>query len=150
MAKGYIKKILISLAVIWGFSSIPEMITPVLALTAPSGHSQIIMLFQYWTAEKRKYLSRAACQLEGGWGQTTQWEKERAGILCSILDGKKRLITINSFYQHLITRVVLSHPVEGVPLRGSSSPTQFKPALERRACKHATRAPEGPSVPEGS
>jgi hypothetical protein len=126
MARPYDNETLTALAVIFALPSIPEMIAPACALAALLAHPDIITLFQQWGDEKRKFLSRADCQLEGGWGSTSQSEKEKAGVLRSILDGKKRLISINSFYEHLITRVILSHPVDGSSPKATATSTQFR------------------------
>jgi hypothetical protein len=117
------------------------MIAPACALAALRAHPDIKILFYQWKADPRKFLSRADCQLEGGWGATSQSEKEKVGVLRSILDGKKRLISVKSFYQHLITLLILSHPADGSRPKGTSTSTQFKPASERKEARKAARAP---------
>ncbi|HZZ23600.1 MAG TPA: hypothetical protein VFE60_13960 [Roseiarcus sp.] len=137
MTKENPNKTLTALAVIYALPSIEERIGPACALAAPAGHRDIVTLFRQWAGEKRKFLSRADCQLEGAWGATSQSEKEKAGILRSFLDGKKRLISVNSFYEHLITRVILSHPVDGSSPKGTATSTQFRAASERKEGRKA-------------
>jgi hypothetical protein len=53
-------------------------------------------------ADKRVSLSRNECQVEGGWGASSQRLKERSGALHRYLDGSSVRITAKSFYAHLI------------------------------------------------
>ena len=125
MARLHDPKILIAITVVFGLPSLEETIAGALALAAPAAHSDIIELFHQWSADRRKAMSRLDCQHEGGWGATTQCEKEKAGALRAFLDGKKRLITISSFYEHLITRLILSHPAGAPAPKGTATSTRF-------------------------
>jgi hypothetical protein len=127
MAKTYNHETLTALATVFALPSIEEMVEPACALAAPVAHRDIAGLFRQWEADRRKAISRRDCQREGNWGQTSQIEKERSGALRSLLDGKKRLISTASFYEHLITRVVLSHPVDASAPKGTQTSTRFKP-----------------------
>jgi hypothetical protein len=104
--------------------SIPALET-YLAQAAPEAHTEIATLYDKWLREKRKALARLDCQGEGNWGPTSQLEKEKSGVLFSYLDGKKRLISVNSFYAHLIDRVIRSHPVDGSTTRATATRTRF-------------------------
>jgi hypothetical protein len=104
--------------------SIPALET-YLVQAAPEAHSEIATLHNKWVSDNRKALSRLDCQHEGNWGPTSQAEKEKSGVLFSFLDGKKRLISVNSFYRHLIDRVIRSHPVDGSAPRATATRTRF-------------------------
>jgi hypothetical protein len=39
---------------------------------------------------------------EGGWKQTSQLQKEQNGLLRTVLDGARRRVTTESFYEHLL------------------------------------------------
>ena len=132
MAQAYDSKILTAIAVVFALPSLEEKIAGALALAAPEAHSDIREHFHLWGGDKRKALSRADCMFEGSWGQTSQIEKEKSGALRSFLDGKKRLISTSSFYEHLIARLILSHPADGPAPRGTATSTRFKPR-ERRS-----------------
>jgi hypothetical protein len=104
--------------------SIPALQT-YLDQAALVAHPEIATLHDKWTNDERKALSRLNCQHEGNWGPTSQAEKEKSGVLFSFLDGKKRLISVNSFYAHLIDRVIRSHPADGSALRATATRTRF-------------------------
>jgi hypothetical protein len=53
-------------------------------------------------ADRRVSLSRQECMAEGGWGATSQIEKEAKGPLRRYLDGSRVRITSQSFYEHLL------------------------------------------------
>jgi hypothetical protein len=125
MAKLHDPKTLAAIATVFTLSSFEEMIPAALILAAFIIHPDIRELFRLWAADPRKALSRAQCMHEGGWKDSTQVEKERNGDLHAFLDGKKRLITTPSFYQHLITRLILSHPVDAPAPRGTATSTRF-------------------------
>jgi hypothetical protein len=77
-------------------------------------------------------------------GATSQIEKEKSAALRSFLDGKKRLISASSFYEHLITRLILSHPVDASAPKGTQTSTRFKPRsqdLEKMRNSEAGRRP---------
>jgi hypothetical protein len=98
-------------------------------IAASEAHQDIRETFHQWDGEKRKALSRLDCQKEGGWGPTSQIEKEKSGALRSFLDGKKRLISTSSFYEHLITRLILSHPADATPPKGTQTRTRFRKSI---------------------
>jgi hypothetical protein len=54
-------------------------------------------------ADRRISLSRRECLLEGGWGASSQRQKEQSGALHRFLDGSSVRITTKSFYAHLVS-----------------------------------------------
>jgi hypothetical protein len=112
--------------------SIPALETFLAQAEPGQAHSEIATLYDQWGNEKRKALFRIDCQREGKWGPTSQIEKEKSGVLFSFLDGKKRLISVNSFYRHLIDRVIRSHPAGGSALRATATRTRFVRRTEEK------------------
>ena len=55
-----------------------------------------------WAADPSASKSRRQCMEIGGWGQTTQLEKEKRGVLRTYLDGASVRITSKSLYRHLV------------------------------------------------
>jgi hypothetical protein len=55
-----------------------------------------------WAADPSASKSRRDCMLIGGWGQTTQLEKEKRGVLRTYTDGASVRVTTQSLYEHLI------------------------------------------------
>jgi hypothetical protein len=125
MARHYDHKTLAAIVLIFALPSLQAQIEAACALGAPAAHSDIRELFHRKRDDKRTAMSRADCKFEGGWGDTSQIEKEKSGALRSFLDGKKRLISTASFYEHLITRLILSHPADGPAPRGTATSTRF-------------------------
>jgi hypothetical protein len=62
-------------------------------------------------------LAQGVSQDKGCWGQTTQIEKEKSGILRTVRDGKKVLTTAASLYRHLLDRLIVAHPAGSKPRR---------------------------------
>jgi hypothetical protein len=115
-----------ALAEIFALPSIEERIAGACSLAARDAHPDIIDLGRQWNGDKRKAMSNEDCMHEGGWRDSTQHNKVQSGELRSFLDGKKRLISVSSFYEHLIARIVLSHPVDGPARKGTTTSTQFR------------------------
>jgi hypothetical protein len=55
-----------------------------------------------WAIDPSASKSRRDCMLIGGWGQTTQLEKEKRGVLRTYTDGTSVRVTTQSLYEHLI------------------------------------------------
>ena len=55
-----------------------------------------------WAADPSASKSRRQCMEIGGWGQTTQLEKEKRGVLRTYLDGASVRVTSESLYRHLV------------------------------------------------
>jgi hypothetical protein len=125
MARLHDHKTLAAIATVFTLSSFEEMVPAALILAAFIIHPDIRELFRLWAADPRKALSRRQCMEEGGWRGSSQIEKEKSGDLHVFLDGKKRLITTSSFYSHLITRLILSHPANGPAPKGTATSTRF-------------------------
>jgi hypothetical protein len=125
MSKHYDPKTLIAIAAVFTLATIEEQIRAACSLASPFAHSDIRELFHQWRNDTRKALTRRDCQYEGRWGETTQISKEENGTLRTFLDGKRRLISTSSFYQHLITRLILSNPIGAPPLKGEPTSARF-------------------------
>jgi hypothetical protein len=114
-----------AVAAVFDLPTNEEMIEAAKALIDPAWRSDVVALFAKWREDKRTALARADCEEEGSWGHSTQDLKEKTGVLKSFRDGKKVLITVGSFYRHLITRMILSHPAGAPASRGRSPKTKF-------------------------
>jgi hypothetical protein len=110
MTKAHESKLLAAIAPIWALPTIDEQIRAACSLADPKAHPDIRDLFRRWTSEQRTALPKPECEAIGGWKQTTQNSKEASGELRTVLDGVRRLVTVSSLYQHLITRLILSNP----------------------------------------
>jgi hypothetical protein len=115
-----------ALAEIFSLPTIEQRVAGACSLAAPIAHPDIEDLGRQWSGDKRKAMSNDDCMHEGGWRDSTQHNKVQTGELRSFLDGKKRLISVSSFYEHLITRIVLSYPVDGPARKGTNAATRFK------------------------
>jgi hypothetical protein len=111
-------EILIKFAAALALPSLEARIGALCALAAPAARQSIIGLAERRAADPRAAMTRQDCMAEAGWGLSTQIQKERSGALRSFLDGRKRLIVVDSFYEHLILRVILSNPVNAPALKG--------------------------------
>jgi hypothetical protein len=69
-----------------------------------------------WASDASASKSRRDCMLIGGWGQTTQLEKEKRGVLRTYTDGTSVRVTTQSLYEHLIH-------LASVPIRKVRQPT---------------------------
>jgi hypothetical protein len=79
-----------------------------------------------FSTNRGKAFSRRDCQEKGGWGQTTQIEKEKSGVLRTVRDGKKVLVPAGSLFPHLIERVIASHPARGPKPRRKPTPQELE------------------------
>jgi hypothetical protein len=94
-------------------------------------HQDLLALIQKACAETRNVLSRRDVQLEAGIGQTNEIAKEQSGVLRTVRDGVKVLVTVASFYEFLVERLIASHPV--------GAPTMAAPKGEFRKRKRPYR-----------
>jgi hypothetical protein len=76
-------------------------------------------------ADPRVALTNRQCEIEGGWGPTTQRKKQAEGCLNVFRNGTRVMNTAKSFYEHL--RALASAPQQKV----RQPKTMFKP--RRRA-----------------
>jgi hypothetical protein len=102
------------------------------AKTAPDWHGELHDAARDWQRDPRKALSNVQCEEEGGWKPTTQRNKTKKGILRQIRDGKKGLVTADSFHRHLMDRIAASHPADGLAPTWATSAT-FKPKAKADA-----------------
>ena len=65
---------------------------------------------------------KVSCEI-GGWGMTSQIEKEKRGELMTILAGTSRLTFVPSIYDHLIELAIATHPA-GQPPKKARQPSQ--------------------------
>jgi hypothetical protein len=72
-------------------------------------------------ADPRVALTNRQCEIEGGWGPTTQRKKQAEGCLNVYRDGTRVMNTAKSFYAHL--RDLASAP----PRKVRQPKTMFKP-----------------------
>jgi hypothetical protein len=122
-----------ALATIFALPALEDRIEGACALAIPEARPVIVELFHQWNNDPRKALSRNDCMAEGNWGASSQALKEQEGDLFSFLDGKKRLISVESFYRHLITRVILSRPAGRPQLKATNTRTRFKSGANTQA-----------------
>ena len=73
-----------------------------LARASAQGGKLVLALLAAKEAERRRMAPRkVSCEI-GGWGMTSQIEKEKRGDLMTILAGTSRLTFVPSIYDHLI------------------------------------------------
>jgi hypothetical protein len=77
-------------------------------------------------ADPRVALTNRQCEIEGGWGPTTQRKKQAEGCLNIYRDGTRVMNTAKSFYAHL--RDLASAPQQKV----RQPKTMFKPRRRER------------------
>jgi hypothetical protein len=130
MANVHDPKTITALATVFALPTIEEKVAGACSISSPDVHPGIVNLGRKWLDEPRKAMSNDDCMHEGGWRDSTQHAKVKAGVLRSFLDGKKRLILVDSFYEHLITLIVLSHPIDQPARKGTASHTQFRKVNE--------------------
>jgi hypothetical protein len=92
-----------------------------LASVSPEAAKLVAVLLEQKAADPRKGVPRKVSQEMGGWGSTTQIEKEKRGDLQTFLDGMARRVFVPSIYDHLIALAVASHPLGG-PMKKARQP----------------------------
>jgi hypothetical protein len=107
-----------------------ERLISYLPFAAPAVAAELNARAIAWRIDRRSALSRRESQEEGPWRQTTQISKENSGALLAFRDGKKVLISVDSFHRHLIERLMLNYPLDGPPKRGKRTSTTKRPAAE--------------------
>ena len=91
------------------------------ASVSPEAAKLVAVLLEQKAADPRKGVPRKVSQEMGGWGSTTQIEKEKRGDLQTFLDGMARRVFVPSIYDHLIALAVASHPLGG-PMKKARQP----------------------------
>jgi hypothetical protein len=94
-----------------------------LAKIAPSAHAAAITVYDRLLADQSVGKTRKQCMEIGGWGMTSQRQKEAAGQLQSWNDGTIVRVSTVSLYLHIIDLIVASHPADG-PQRKARVPVR--------------------------
>jgi hypothetical protein len=94
-----------------------------LARCSAEGAKLVAALLREKAADGRRMVPRKVSCAIGGWGLTSQIEKERRGDLLTVLAGTSRLTFVPSLYDHLIALAVESHPANAPP-RKARQPSQ--------------------------
>jgi hypothetical protein len=95
----------------------------VLAKIAPNAHPAAITIYDRLLADQSIGKTRKQCLEIGGWGMTSQRQKEAAGQLQSWNDGTIVRVSTASLYLHILNLIVASHPANG-PQRKARIPTK--------------------------
>jgi hypothetical protein len=91
--------------------------------TAPRAHPPLTFTYNQMIADKSVGKTRKQSMELGGWGMTSQREKERAGHLHTWNDGTIVRVSTVSIYLHILNTIVASNPVDG-PRRKARTPTR--------------------------
>jgi hypothetical protein len=76
----------------------------------PAIYPGINFLLGEFRAEDRVTIPRLDVCRGAGISEATEIRKEKAGILVPVKDGRKSLVTTDSYYIFLIERLIASHP----------------------------------------
>ena len=106
--------------------------TALLASVSPEAAKLVAVLLVQKAADPRKGVPRKISQEMGGWGSTTQIEKEKRGDLQTFLDGMARRVFVPSIYDHLIALAVASHPVGGPAKKARQPAARYQRRRPRR------------------
>jgi hypothetical protein len=118
----------------------PPELAAYLARTDPVAHADVHALFEEMKSPATpSAFSRRATMGKGGWALTTQITKEQTGVLRTVRDGKRVLTTAPSLFEHLIERVIASHPAETAPPRRKPTENELK-GLERGNARRVEEA----------
>jgi hypothetical protein len=111
--------------------------TAALLASVSSGAAKLVaVLLEQKAADPRMGVPRKVSQEMGGWGSTTQIEKEKRGDLQTFLDGMARRVFVPSIYDHLIALAIASHHV-GAPEKKARQPAA---RYQRRPRREPTQA----------
>jgi hypothetical protein len=88
----------------------------------PCAHQLIIDIYQKWQANPSLGMKRPAVCALLNCGATSELQKEKAGILETYVDGAAVRVGTASAHRHAIELVIVSHPVDGPPLKARKSP----------------------------
>ena len=94
-----------------------------LARTASNAHPAVITVYDRLLADRSIGKTRKQCLEIGGWGMTSQRQKEAAGQLQSWNDGTMVRVSTVSLYLHILDLIAASHPADG-PQRKARSPAK--------------------------
>jgi hypothetical protein len=107
------------------------------AKAAASAHSLVVSTYNKMLADQSVGKSRKQSMELGGWGMTTQLNKEKSGALLTWTDGAIVRVSTASLYLHLLDLIVASHPIDA-PSRKARQPSgsyqkgHRQAALERK------------------
>jgi hypothetical protein len=99
---------------------------PWLDRTALTGHAALAAVHAQWQADPSLSKPRKDSKALGGWGDTTQREKERLGILQTWTDGANVRVSTVSIYLHLLDLIAESHPIDGPPRKARTPVAGFR------------------------
>lgn len=94
-----------------------------LAKTAPNAHTALIAVYDRMVEDQSVGKSRKQSMEIGGWGMTSQRQKEAAGHLQVWADGTIVRVSTASLYLHLFDLIVASNPIDG-PQRKARNPAK--------------------------
>jgi hypothetical protein len=103
-----------------------------LASVSPEAAKLVAVLLEQKATDPRKGVPRKVSQEMGGWGSTTQIEKEKRGDLQTFLDGMARRVFVPSIYDHLIALAVASHPLGGPAKKARQPAARYQRRCPRR------------------
>jgi hypothetical protein len=112
-----------------------------LAKIAPNAHAAAITVYDRLLADQSVGKTRKQCLEIGGWGMTSQRQKEAAGQLQIWNDGTIVRVSTVSLYLHILDLIAASHPADGPP-RKARIPA--KPYRKGRRHHSVSRREEGP------
>jgi len=99
---------------------------------SPEAAKLVAVLLEQKAADPRKGVPRKVSQEMGGWGSTTQIEKEKRGDLQTFLEGMARRVFVPSIYDHLIALAVASHPLGGPAKKARQPAARYQRRRPRR------------------
>jgi hypothetical protein len=94
-----------------------------LARAASNAHAALIAIYGRMLEDKSVGKTRKQSMEIGGWGMTSQRQKEAAGQLQSWNDGTIVRVSTVALYLHILDLIVASHPADGPP-RKARTPTK--------------------------
>jgi hypothetical protein len=94
-----------------------------LAKIAPNAHPAVITVYDRLLADQSIGKTRKQCLEIGGWGMTSQRQKEAASQLQSWNDGTIVRVSTVSLYLHILDLIAASHPADG-PQRKARNPAK--------------------------
>jgi hypothetical protein len=94
-----------------------------LSKTASSAHAVVITTYEKMSGDQSVGKTRKQSMEIGGWGMTSQREKERLGYLQTWADGGIVRVSTVSIYTHILDTIVASNPIDG-PRRYARTPTR--------------------------
>jgi hypothetical protein len=110
-----------------------------LAKTAPEAHAAAISVYDRLLADQSVGKTRKQCLEIGGWGMTSQRQKEAAGRLQIWNDGTIVRVSTASLYLHIIDLIVASHPADGPQLKARVPVRSFRKGHHHKSSVSGSR-----------